>query len=116
VSASQEWWGASTLDGYPFALSDFSLYRPDADPHSDAHSSFTASKTVSRFAFIKISRLQVNVSFTETRRESAGPLARSSTELTRSSTTAKSSRLPAYQILISDRGRQLYRSLLHAAI
>ena len=39
---------------------------------------------------IRISRLKVNERLTETRRESARPLARSSTELTKSSVAAKS--------------------------
>ena len=63
---------------------------PTLYPHGDAHSNFTASKTVNRLLSIKISRLKVNERLTETRREGARPLARSSTELTKSSVAAKS--------------------------
>ncbi|MGC4079856.1 MAG: hypothetical protein QM702_22975 [Rubrivivax sp.] len=85
-----EWWGASTLD-YCWLPSVIPCsIGPTLYPHSDAHSSFTASKTVNRLLSIRISRLKVNERFTETRRESARPLARSSTELTKSSVAAKS--------------------------
>jgi len=60
---------------------------------------------------MKISKLRVNVSFAETKRESAGPLARSSTELTRSSTAAKSSQRPDYQILTPVQGAHRYEGI-----
>ena len=66
-------------------------FRPGAlTPLSDAHSDFTASKTVNRLVSMLNSRLIVKEKLTNTRRENARPLARFWTEVTVNSIDAKS--------------------------